>query len=263
MLLLLIFLLFQNSYSFHPNRYLILPGFGTSSSDYYNMKNNMIKLNYKTNILYVKKSSWLNYSIKNPKLIQKIIKRKCKPNDLFDWYLQELGQEIIKIKHENKNEKIILIAHSAGGWLARDFIGNGVFYVDYKPYKVQDYIQELITLGTPHQKPINIKNDLAFGCLDYVNQKYPGAYIEDIQYTSIGGKINIFNTFEEITQIPTSFINYYNKECIISDGLVPHSCIHLDGAKQINLNNVHHAFDSPYFKWYGHQDIIPQWLNLK
>ena len=263
MLLLFILILIQKSICFHPNHYLILPGFGASSSDYYTMKNNMLKLNYKTNILHVNRKNWLIDPLKNIKISQKILQYKCKPDDLYDWYLEELGQEIIKIKHDNNNEKIVLIGHSAGGWLARDFIGNGVFYVNYKPYKIQDYIQGLITLGTPHKKPNHINNDLALGCLDYVNQKYPGAYIDDIHYTSVGGNINLFDKFEKISQIQTPFKNYYQRKCISSDGLVPNSCVHLEGAKHIDLENVHHAFDSPYFKWYGHEDIIPQWLNIK
>lgn len=262
MFLLLLFLFIQPIFSFQPNHYLILPGFGTSSSDYCQMKNNMLKLNYRTNILYIKKNNWFKYSMGNPKLFQKIIQKKCTPNDLYEWYLEELGKEILKIKHENNDDNITLIAHSAGGWLARDFMGDGVFYVDYKSYKVHDYIDHLITLGTPHKKPIHLQNDLAFGCLDYVNQKYPGAYLENIKYTSVGGKINIFDQIEKFTKIQTPFKNYYHEQCLLGDGLVPQSCVHLDGAKQIDLNNVHHAFDSHYFKWYGHQDVIPQWLNL-
>lgn len=260
--LIFLFLFIHKIKCFQPNHYLILPGFGASSSDYYHMKNNMLNLGFKTNILYVERKDWLNQPTQQLKISHKMIQQKCVPQDLYGWYLNELSHEILRIKHENDQEKIILIGHSAGGWLARDFMGDGLFYVDHKPYKIKDYIEHLITLGTPHQKPKNINNDLAFGCLDYVNKKYPNNYLEDVKYTSVGGKINLVDKIKQMTPFTPSFLNYYNdKNCSIGDGLVPHSCVHLNNAVQIDLDDVHHAFDSPYFKWYGHKDIIPKWLN--
>ena len=107
----------------------------------------------------------------------------------------------------------------------------------------------MITLGTPHKRLECFDNDLEFGCLNYVNQKYPGAYLSDeLFYTSVGGNV----------QINSPIIHTYLPP--MGDGLVPLECVHLERAKQITIDNAHHFLDSPYFSWYGNKNIITKWL---
>ena len=244
--------------------YLICPGFATSSNDYYFMKQCIENNGHSSSILDVNRDEW----IKNTPLIpkKKIISQRCTPTDLYGWYLDKLEENVIDIiSNSNIEKKIILVGHSAGGWLARDFLGNGIFYHEYKPYYVKDYIAGLITLGTPHRKLRGMDNDLAFGCLDYVNRRYPECFLNDnLFYKTVCGNLNpsyLLKIEQEQLHFVLNRLKMFYKSCELDgDGVVPVQCAHLKGAEQINLNNVHHMFETPFCHWYGSKDIVDEWI---
>ena len=249
--------------SFTPH-YLICPGFATSSKDYRFMKQHIENNGYSSSILQVNRDEWIKNTPIVPK--KKIISQKCTPTDLYGWYIDKLEENVIDIiSNSNIEKKIILVGHSAGGWLARDFLGNGIFYHDYKPHYVKDYITGLITLGAPHRKLKGMNNDLAFGCLDHVNRKYPECYLDDfIFYRTVCGNLkssDLLKIDEQKWHILFDQLKMFYKSCELEgDGVVPIQCAHLKGSEQINLNNVHHMFETPFCQWYGSKDAIGEWI---
>lgn len=46
----------------------------------------------------------------------------------------------------------------------------------------------------------------------------------------------------------------------MGDGVVPLESAHLDGAKQITLQNVFHSINAPT-AWYGSEGCVDMWLR--
>ena len=107
---------------------LILPGFGTDENDY--LKNdslvpNLYKRQWKhtqIHVLPVKRYDWFVHTIFQGMILNhyNFMNGTITPLSLcYKWYLQRISKEIQSIVNENSNNKVILVGHSAGGWLAR------------------------------------------------------------------------------------------------------------------------------------------------
>ncbi len=154
--------------------------------------------------------------------------------------------------------KITLVGHSAGGVLGRMYLGPKPFRG--RAYRGIDYVDHLITLGSPHY----IQHySLRYGWLSgWLEKHYPNAYFPEVRYKSIAGKLiygNRYGTRRERFAYGAYFgIIGYGKAW--GDGLVPVASALLRGSSQIILDGVSHyaGFGGP---WYGEEDIIPLWWN--
>jgi PGAP1-like protein len=115
-------------------------------------------------------------------------------NPAFVWYLQKihsmLQEQILRsnpnaIHYENETAmaattnttEIILIGHSAGGWLGRAAIAYLLQQQQYTNTADPNYvIRGLVTLGSPHLPPPITAMDMTRGALRYTDTHYPGAY---------------------------------------------------------------------------------------
>lgn len=112
----------------------------------------------------------------------------------YRWYLQRVQAAVDKACTENNCDQVDLIGHSAGGWLARAFVGDALYMrsklqpgsslaaqphvapglgVGSLPTNAHEGIRRLITLGTPHLGPSSGR-DMTGGTLTWLNAQWPG-----------------------------------------------------------------------------------------
>mmetsp|Transcript_12269 Transcript_12269/g.15174 ORF Transcript_12269/g.15174 Transcript_12269/m.15174 type:complete len:391 (-) Transcript_12269:386-1558(-) len=274
-------------------RILILPGFLHSEKEYTN-KNSLIPTlvqdcHWDPNqirVLPITIYDWVQVFTKGLLDIN-FWKGNVDPNKsaAFKWYL-DLVEKEVQTLNDDDCEGIILIGHSAGGWLARAALGvlsqkqqQQQLDVDYNkngPTTQQKVdlsrIACLVTLGSPHISPNEGCMDITRGALRNTNENYPGAYLSpNITYISvIGSSVQgkkesyIIPLLQKNSLEGFAFISY-DKVCgegnQIGDGVVPCSAGHLDGAIQIDLDDVQHSMSFPGL-WYGSSSVIHAWHDV-
>jgi pimeloyl-ACP methyl ester carboxylesterase len=187
------------------------------------------------------------------------------------------------------NNKVVLIGHSAGGWLARAYLGQEQFKSDSDDENnnknngvssvPNEAIGAIVTLGTPHSPPpprSKVK-DMTGGALKWVNETWPGAYYasQGVKYIAVGSKAVIGDRKAGRQTLPGySFASYrqvlgrgHNVE---GDAVVPLKSALLEGARHVVLDDVLHSMSrlgtfeedaGDGVKWYGSESIVDQWLE--
>ena len=186
-----------------------------------------------------------------------------------DWFPTVGGRSVINIIQaldataqqvmiDHKCNQINLIGHSAGGWIARIYIGETPYDIHASdrnrtpPRSARSHVHTLMTLGTPHrsQERWTRKN------LDFVNQPYPGAFYDDVDYVCVAGKATKGKKSDWFT------FNSYKMTAgsgeIWGDGVVPVSVAHLAGARNLVLADVAHS-PSKDALWYGSPSVVKDW----
>lgn len=111
---------------------LVLPGFGTQTSDYTrrdSLAPNLVRRGWdesRVHVLPVTRFDWIA-TLVNGALDSDFLHGAASPaRPAYFWYLQRVAREIQRIDQQVKKEygeevkaKIIIVGHSAGGWLAR------------------------------------------------------------------------------------------------------------------------------------------------
>lgn len=176
--------------------------------------------------------------------------------------LRKLDQTVKQQLAEYKTSKINLIGHSAGGWIARIYLGEQPYVIhrdvteSVKLWHAYPNVATLVTLGTPHvsQERWTKRN------LDFVKINYPGAFYPDVRYVCVAGKA-IYGD-----RRPGQWLAYssYKLTCgqgnCWGDGITPIEAAHLDGATNLTLEKVLH---SPRRKglWYGSPEALQAWVQ--
>lgn len=177
------------------------------------------------------------------------------PDTAFGWYLDRVDQEVERIS-QTTGERVLLLGHSAGGWLARAALGRNP--------KLIDQTRALVTLGAPHTLDPQ-GEDQTQGALRYVERQYPGAFLKGrgIEYVTVAGSAVLGkDEFSRGTSEKEAFISYERlagRGNVSGDGIVPLSSAHLEGATQITLPEAKHSIGTPS-EWYGADDVIDKWL---
>jgi len=237
---------------------VILPGFGNDCIDYINPLNKGSTFSIKTalekrgcsvTVLPIKRASWLN--IAKGAFDKKFWSYECRPEELYNFYMKQVDSTIREVVDKEKSP-VIVIGHSAGGWLARACMADGKWFTD-NSILTSELILGLCTLGTPHIPPIGGNPDMTRGALTFVHKNYPDAFLKErLFYITVAGtsvasnlKGNAFEKFAADSYPQVSGIDEFNQ---IGDGVVPLSCAHISGSIQINipgfiyfhiLNNLH------------------------
>lgn len=209
-------------------------------------------------------------------------KTKCTVQQGYSWYLQSIHSMVERIQEENGGDcKVDIVAHSAGGWLARAYIagytgsndnndnassvggGNGraIFSSDSyddtnnttPPPKKNPHpaIRALVTLGTPHSPPLpgTIK-DRTGGALTWTDTLFPGAFFKDqgVRYISVGGSFITGDKDQEKFKTLAGYAHdSYYEVCgqgqgVVGDAIVPLCSALLDGAdEQVVIPGVVHS----------------------
>ncbi|KAH7434509.1 hypothetical protein KP509_06G020700 [Ceratopteris richardii] len=162
------------------------------------------------------------------------------------------------------SRKVILVAHSAGGWICRILLGGKVPY-DGCIYAASRYVKALVTLGTPH---ICVDN-LTKRNMDFVNENYPGAAEagQGVLYICVAGKFvegesKFGGLWKDLAW--QSYELCCGKGDVWGDGVIPVDCaINLEGAHHVILEGVEHfpsVRDEEKRRWYGSPEVVDKWL---
>ncbi len=182
------------------------------------------------------------------------------PISLFDWgwvtladsyasLLDKLDRAVNEVLQATGSARLTLVAHSAGGVLARLFLGD-------QPYRGRVYyghqrVDMLVTLGTPQRT----EREGRIGGLNQIrwaSQRYPGAYWPDVRYVSVIGR----SIFGDPNGPPPERGAYQSYQLISGegrqwgDGVVPLDHGLLPGSLQIVIPGLRHD-PRPDRLWYG------------
>lgn len=168
--------------------------------------------------------------------------------------LEKLDQTIDLELEKTGASKVNIIAHSAGGWLARIYLGDSPYYE--KVWNARSKVAKLICLGTPQRslEPWAVRN------LGFVNDNYPHAFYDDVEYICIVGK-----SVQGKKSTPQKWLAYSSYELTCGqgdawgDGIIPIASAYLDGATNIAIDGVYHSPRSG--KWYGSPEAIDIWAK--
>lgn len=175
--------------------------------------------------------------------------------------LRKIDQTVKQQLEKHNTSKVNLIGHSAGGWIARIYLGETPYNIHNDVsdlaglWHAYPYVATLVTLGTPHvsQERWTKRN------LDFVKINYPGAFYPDVQYVCVAGKA----VYGERRLGKWLAYSSYQLTCGVGncwgDGITPIEAAHLDGAINLTLEEVWH---SPRRKglWYGSPSVVPDWM---
>jgi PGAP1-like protein len=171
-------------------RILILPGFGNDAQDYISPSivstneassaaaaaasssgsfvNSLLRRGWQPeqiHVLPVQRYEWLQVFLYGCFDLQFWQGTAPPTNPAFCWYLQRVQAVMESFHDDDQAHEVVLIGHSAGGWLGRAALGTPA---------VSQRVRALVTLGTPNQPHPTM--DMTRGALRWTHDTYPGAY---------------------------------------------------------------------------------------
>lgn len=225
---------------------VILPGYLAAATDYRGMQQILTDLGFPTVTVPLVKRDWF------PTLGG----RSVLP------ILEALDRTVQQVRQQYNTDKINLIGHSAGGWISRIYLGetlydvHGVIADRVYSWQAHNFVSTLMTLGTPHTsyERWTLKN------INFVNQTYPGAFYPTVNYVCVAGK-SIFGARRLGSWLAYSSYQLTGGQgdCW-GDGITPIVAAHLEGAKNITLEDVRHSPRSGGL-WYGSEAVVKQWAT--
>ncbi len=216
---------------------IIVPGYLAGYRDYIGLQTSLENLGLKAVTVPLKWWEWL----------PTVGGRSIAP------ILLKLDQTVKEVCQEFQVSQVNLIAHSAGGWVARIYLGDIPYYG--KIWSANSQITSLITLGTPHRS----KEPWAAANLDFVNNNYPDAFHPNVQYICVAGKA-IYGERKLGSWLAYSS---YELTCGIGntwgDGIIPIESAHLVGAENLILEGANHSPKARF--WYGSPELVGDWVS--
>lgn len=223
---------------------VILPGYLAPAQDYLALQQALIEQGFPAIIVPLTRKDWWVTLGGRP------------VTPILDFLDQTLRQAL----QDHQAEQVNLIGHSAGGWIARIYLGDMPYYG--RTWSGRSRVKTLITLGTPHtsQERWTRTN------LEFVNRTYPGACCSDVEYVCVAGKA----TYGKPSWRLGDWFTYqsYQLTCgrgdCWGDGITPVAAAHLEGATNLTLDNVQHSprtsTSATSHQWYGSPMAISQWI---
>ena len=225
---------------------VILPGYLAPATDYRELEQDLNQQGIPTTVIPLRKRDWL------PTLGG----RSVVP------ILRQIDRTVKQVLQQYQVSQLNLIGHSAGGWIARIYLGDKPYTIhgdvteSEAVWNAHNYVSTLVTLGTPHrsQERWTKKN------LDFVENYYPGAFYSDVNYVCVAGKA-IYGRKRLGSWLAYSS---YQLTCgqgkCWGDGITPIAAAHLEGATNLVLEGAMHSPKSPGI-WYGSPLFQQAWVS--
>jgi pimeloyl-ACP methyl ester carboxylesterase len=173
--------------------------------------------------------------------------------------LRKVDRTVRQAVDESETGKVTLVAHSAGGLVARLYLSPELFMG--QAYRGLNRVDNLITLSSPHYYR---RRSIHGGWLPgWLEERYPDAYFApQVRYTSVAGKLvrgDLRGTLRERFAYAV-YKEVIGNGAVWGDGLVPVASALLGGSHQLVLEGVSHytGFGGP---WFGAADVIPRWWD--
>lgn len=189
------------------------------------------------------------------------------PIQLLDWLgvvgsdsygplLRILHGAVLKALGRYGAQRLGMVAHSAGGVLARIYLGDQPYGPRRLVYNGFQRVSSLVTLGTPHSTSkrgrLGGLNQIAFA-----QEQYPGAYWRFIRYVSIMGR-SVYGNKEGGPPERGAFQSYNligDTGTGWGDGVIPLANGLLDGSRKVVIPGLRHG-PNPQQPWYGSSTAI-------
>lgn len=176
--------------------------------------------------------------------------------------LTQLDATVQQLRQETGSDRINLVGHSAGGWIARIYLGEVPYDVHpgdrHQPglWKAHPHVATLVTLGTPHSSGERWTQRN----LNFVNENYPGAFYSHVRYVCVAGKAVYGDRRLQNWFARSSYELTCGQGNVWGDGITPIESALLAGAEQIVLADVFHS-PRPGRYWYGSPPVVQQWAS--
>jgi pimeloyl-ACP methyl ester carboxylesterase len=175
--------------------------------------------------------------------------------------LERLDQTVKTVMEQHGCDRINLVGHSAGGWIARIYLGEVPYQVHPSDagrtclWKAHPQVATLVTLGTPHisQERWTKRN------LDFVKNNYPGAFHPTVKYVCVAGQSIFGNRWKNWFAYSSYELTSGVGTCW-GDGITPVAAAQLEGATNLVLDGVNHSPRSSS-QWYGSAEIVKIWAE--
>lgn len=270
---------------------ILLPGFGNCSADYSAPFGNeeagiaaaLKRRGFKVYVLPLERKDW--FKVARALLTRAYWSGSSTTTPGYSWYLERVAALVDQARRETGSQQVDLVAHSAGGWLARAFLGQVEYReglnasadtlgsADLEPHPA---VRALVTLGSPHTPPPPEKvKDMTGGALTWVDATWPGAFFagQGVAYVAVAGRAVRGNKEADRRTLSGYASGSYQQVCgegdgTVGDAVVPLSSALLAGAEQVVLDGVFHSmsrvrtFNEPTdVPWYGSEQVVDAWLH--
>ena len=182
----------------------------------------------------------------------------------FDWALGRLrgyGQLVFEVAStvdkallDSVSDRAVLVGHSAGGILARAYVGGEPPYAGRR-YSGHRRVSHLITLGTPH----NVPGEGPLAPIAEINELFPGALHPGMRYLCVAGDAVDGASSGRVRR---RYERFGGDGTVRGDGKVPVQSALLPGAESLVLDGVYHGrlFGGAGGRWYGSdRETVERW----
>jgi triacylglycerol esterase/lipase EstA (alpha/beta hydrolase family) len=224
---------------------VILPGYLAGAREYLGLQQQLQALGHSATIVPLRWQDW----------VPTLGGRSVSP------ILRQIDATVQQVLGQSQAPQVNLVGHSAGGWLARIYLGETPYCIHPQDtpacvWHARPHVHTLITLGTPHTslERWTRKN------LNFVNQTYPGAFYADVRYICVAGKA-IWGQ-----RRPGSWLAYSSYQLTggqgntWGDGITPISAAHLEGANNLVIDGATHSPKAGR-RWYGSPGLVEEWAQ--
>ena len=200
--------------------------FGGKPGDYTTITNELRSRGHPVYLARISALEWLSIIKSAP--TEAYFKGELEPSKTLPFYMNAINNAVKRLGDENE---FTLLSHSIGGWVARAWLG------EVADENVRTKCKKFVSLGTPHQAPpedsLVSKVDQTRGLLKYINDRWPGAYWEDIQYTCVASTAVLGKLKLDLDSI-LAYASYFaliGEGGVEGDGITPVKAALLDGGK--------------------------------
>jgi pimeloyl-ACP methyl ester carboxylesterase len=225
---------------------------------------------YSVHVLPMERKDW--FSVAGGLFTPNFYRGACTTEEGYGWYLRRVNAELQRVREATGAERVALVGHSAGGWLARAYVGDAAYgAADGAPVPG---VSAVLSLGTPHLPPPPGVFDVTRGALSWLNARLPGSHFKGagVRYVSVAGRTVRARATAEAGPVKYATTSYGallgEAEGVVGDAVVPLDCALLPGAKQLVLDGVWHSMskvgtfdEASNVVWYGSDAVCDWWLQ--